>query len=74
MDLISEPAGAVTYSIDQVCFEEEVPPSMFRYPSHYCRLSVGEFAAIKIDERRCAFVKLKSRLESSIEFQWRVID
>lgn len=74
MDLIYGPPDTVSYSIDDSCFEDQVVPSMFRYSSHFCRLSVGEFAAIKIDEHRCVLVKLRGRSGDSIEFQWRVVE
>jgi len=73
VDLISGSPDTVSYAFNEVCFEDDVSISMFRFNSHYCRLLTGQCAALKIDESKCMFLRLKARSDDSIEFQWRLI-
>ncbi len=72
VDLLSE-NGAVRVAAGTTNFSEITDPMVFRFPSHYARLSKGMIAVIKPNDATfCALVKLLELFENDILFQWEV--
>ena len=72
VDLLSD-NGAVRVASGATKFEDITDPMVFRFPSHFARLSVGMIAIVKpLNTTFCVLIKLLEIYENDILFQWEV--
>lgn len=72
VDLLSE-NGAVRIAAGATNFSDITDPMVFRFPSHYARMSKGMIAIVKPNNATfCILVKLLELYENDILFQWEM--
>jgi diaminohydroxyphosphoribosylaminopyrimidine deaminase/5-amino-6-(5-phosphoribosylamino)uracil reductase len=72
VDLLSE-NGAVRVAAGTTNFSDITDPMVFRFPSHYARLSKGMIAIVKPNNSTfCVLIKLLELFENDILFQWKM--
>jgi diaminohydroxyphosphoribosylaminopyrimidine deaminase/5-amino-6-(5-phosphoribosylamino)uracil reductase len=72
VDLLSE-NGAVRVASGATNFSDITDPMVFRFPSHYARLSKGMIAIVKPSNATFSLlVKLLELYENDILFQWEM--
>lgn len=72
VDLLSE-NGAIRVAAGTTNFSDITDPMVFRFPSHYARLSKGMIAIVKPSNATfCVLIKLLELYDNDILFQWEV--
>jgi len=72
VDLISD-KGSVRVASGATNFEDITDPLVFRFPSHYARMSTDAIAIVKPPGATfCVLIKLLAIYEADILFQWEV--
>jgi pyrimidine deaminase RibD-like protein len=72
VDLLSE-NGAVRIASGATNFSDITDPMVFRFPSHYARLSKGMIAIVKPSNATfCVLIKLLDLYDNDILFQWEI--
>lgn len=72
VDLLSE-NGAVRIASGATNFSDITDPMVFRFPSHYARLSKGMIAIVKPNNATfCILFKLLELFDNDILFQWEI--
>ena len=72
VDLLSE-NGAVRVAAGATNFSDITDPMVFRFPSHFARLSKGMIAIVKPNNATfCVLIKLLELYDNDILFQWEI--
>ena len=72
VDLLSE-NGAVRIASGTINFSDVTDPMIFRFPSHYARLTKGMIAIVKPNNATfCVLIKLLELYDKDILFQWEI--
>jgi pyrimidine deaminase RibD-like protein len=65
--------GAVRVASGASAFSDITDPAVFRFPSHFARMSKGMIAVVQpVNSNFCVLVKLLELFENDILFQWEV--
>ena len=70
---VSSRTGAVTVAAGASKFADISAPTVFRFPSHYARLSKGMIAIVRPEGATfCVLVRVVDLFEKDILIQWEV--